>query len=564
MPFFYKHKGAKHFLFEKSTKPYFGPWKNAIAALEKVNIEAFSELEFLDFIKSNYKDVYDNIEWIRFHDFFWRGKKKHKIVPNSNFRFRMAIFNIRPLPFARDYLYEVREEITRKTGWYPLVQGSRANIHNPPYLRWKQKLPYIEKIDCDIGTIKGVYDASSDNSGNCILLEGDMGQILFDTGFNVDQTKIKDLKMVFLSHFHKDHSGGIWSILDNLRVPVLLSGSSLAYLWDLKGIHLDQKLRLLQNAVVIDGPFYSNLDYNNISVFPVFHSPGSYGLKYKDFSNRSVYYFGDICLKNGFLDCSNQILTQLLQDDTEEKIVLIDCAMVGKSDFCISDEDTPLTIIDELCNGVSRRNVIFVSQSPEMLIYSYIKAFKYSGEVNNVIKMVLNNELYELIKTLWCSVILRKSEQIDPFVHSVIGNSKSNFVESHRVYPISALSNIEREENVISFVTLSDILEHTNLSDRIKKGDILLAGTLALRNDIPPEIIVAKPRSILRIASEEWSFHSREEDIADFVKELSLNGIRSYLFHNYSGVLRKFIKKYKLDNDLVYINSETGLKLSRG
>lgn len=88
-----------------------------------------------------------------------------------------------------------------------------------------------------------------------------------------------------------------------------------------------------------------------------------------------------------------------------------------------------------------------------------------------------------------------------------------------------------------------------------------LAGTLALRNDIPTEITTAKPRSIVRIASEDWVFHSNEKDLVDFINLLTQNDINVVLFHNYTNNLRRFIKSSNLDSQRVFALSSSGIKL---
>lgn len=560
----FRHKEAYHFFYEKVDKPYFGPWQRAINALLKVDKDPFTEEQYLDFIKEKYPRIYDSLECVRFYDFTWQ--RENKKVPYRGFRFRLAVTYIRPYPEIRDLLFEMREYVTKNTGWYPLVQGSLAKISQPNYiyLRHRHKINNtFVGFDTDIGKLLKIVDVSNNDGVNSLLLEGMNGSILFDTGFGVNMTNIDGIRAVCLSHFHKDHSFGLWEILNDIKGPVVLSETSLTYLISLSGVGLEQKKLLLEKALVIESPKFELKKSESFRCFPVFHAPGSYGFLHKSSNINSVYYLGDICLKNGFYNCFDEIISTIEEDDSENKYVVLDAAMVGKSDFSISDEDEPRKLLEEIASGVNKRNIIFISSSPEMLIYSYILAFSITRESKEraAVKLVLNNNLYYLIKTLWNSVILKSKDNIDPFIFSVIGKSRSNFVESQRVYPMSSLDNISNDENTIIFVTANDLVSNDSLKSRMYKSDVILAGTLAIREDIPVEVTQAKPRSILRVASSDWSFHSDEHELSEFIKRLSCNNIKTVLFHNYPKTLRKFIKKYGLDSSLVSTCSKEGIIL---
>ncbi len=563
MPHYYKHKGSKHFLYEKVKLPYFGPWKNAILALQNVQVEALSEYEYLDHLREAYPKIYENLEWVRFYNFQWRGSgEKYKLIPSEDFRFRLAVTNVRAIPEVRDYLFEIRQEITEQTGWYPLVQGCRALATEPPYNRFKRRVQSKEESMISIGKLQRIIDVSGEQGGNSFLIKGELGTILFDTGFNVKADALNKASVVCLSHFHKDHSGGIWSIVEKQSIPIFLSESSLAYLWELKNVNHTDKIKLVTNSVLIEKQELLKFD-GNLEPFSIFHCPGSYGFRYTDTHQQSIYYCNDVCLRNGFLDFSSSLFNVIKTDYAANKWVILDAAMVGKSDFTIESDDSPKDILAEITLGVKKRNVIFLSNSPEMLIYAYILCFKMTRECSPSVKLVLNDELYSLIKRLWRAVLLRDENHIDPFVSAVIGKSKSNFIESQRVYPLSTLAQIKTNENVIIYATVDDLQNSGFIGSRVFKGDVIFAGTLALRNEIPPEVTKAKPRSILRIASEDWVFHSAEQDLADFVNNLTQYGIKVLLCHNYPKVLRRFIKRYGLDTRFVFSNnvSEEGISI---
>ena len=161
-------------------------------------------------------------------------------------------------------------------------------------------------------------------------------------------------------------------------------------------------------------------------------------------------------------------------------------------------------------------------------------------------------------------MILRNPECIDPIVDSVVGKSLSNFVETHRLYPLrdEVLAKIPDGEGTIIFCDPADISNLDLLRHRMRNGDVVLSGTMALRANVPPDILAARPRSILRVASPDWSFHSDESDLVSFIRRLSCRGVRVLLFHNYTKRLRRFVRDNDLDGRLVGVISNRSISLS--
>ena len=547
-----KHNEATHFRYEVSTWPWFGPWEKAISALQQVSVVPLTEDQYLDYIKSKHPNVYQSIEWVRFHRFKWKGKRKTNLPRSKHFEFRLAVTNLQPVNGVRDYLYSIREQITKDTGWYPVVQGNRAWIHAPPFrkLQKPRRQKSIAKVDLEIGELRGIRDLFPLGGGNSLLLEGTRGNVLLDTGFHVDAKALANVKLVFLSHFHKDHSGGLRTVLSHSRIPVLLSETSLTYLFGLDEVPQAEKEQLAQRSFVLE--FCKLGSHSTIKVFPVFHAPGSFGVAISDGIAKSVFYLGDACLRNGFHDSKGQILKYLREDTSPHKYVIIDAALVNKGDFGISEEDTPDTVIDEVASSIRKRNVIFVSDGVETLLYSYILTFyKTRQSAGQPVKIVVSDELYSLAQRLLGPLILRDYKYVDPFIYSLVGRHISNFVESHRIYPLSSLHYIDQREGVVAFCMPKEIQANDFLRGRASKADILLLGTLALRRKIPPQVSDTQPRSVLRVASPDWSFHTSPEDLADFSRDLALSGVKTILFHNHPNAIRDFIAEYSLNSEYV-------------
>ncbi len=386
--------------------------------------------------------------------------------------------------------------------------------------------------------------------GNAILLEGSRGNILLDTGFDTEVANLSKLRAVFLSHLHGDHIGGFINVLDRFTPFTLLSDATLAYLYETVLAQHPLRQKLLHNAYVLDAPSYVLHTDGLLNTFRVFHAPGAYGLSYRDPSGNALFYLGDFCIKNGFLDYSQELLQRLASLDANRKTVLLDAAMVRKKDFSFEVEDTPTEIVEELQEDIRRRDVLFITSSIEAAIYAFILAFHYTSKHDKSVKMVINDRLFNLTRRLIQPVLRRQQYRTDPFVQKLLGTYITNFIESQRVYPLSALEYFDTSSHLVVFANKSD-LAIPALQQRLRKSDAIIAGTQAWVDDPDLQSALKYCRIVHRVDSPDWSFHSSERDLAELVRKLSEMGIRSILFHNGSDTLKKWIRDNQFDPALV-------------
>lgn len=527
--------------YEIINKPFFGSLSNAELSLKKVSRKAIDCTDFINLLEKSYHKFIDKIELVQFYDFEWTFNNRYE----RGFNFKIAIIHTMPDAKFRDKLFAERDRITINTGWYPYIMGSRANINTTlhRYYRAINHIPANKMEPLQLGKPNSIIDVSNNKSVNAILLCCTYGSILFDTGFGVDLPDNSDLKAICISHFHKDHCGGLYELLERRDIPVLMSETTLEYILALKEVLDGDKLALIKNVVVLEKVAYGKIFRKYFDFFPVFHCPGAFGFVYKGYNGCSIYYLGDVCLKNGFMQFQKVIDQMIKEDENSKKYVIMDAALVGKNNFTVDSDDIPVVLLQDTVDLVRKRDVVFISNSIEILMYSYILFFMKSN-IKNIgsIKLTINDDLYDIVKTLWASVILKhRRATIDAFVKNVLQGGRCNFVESQRVYPISALDTVDRNENIASFITVKEIDDNQLLRDRINGADVVLVGHWTIKASIPETIAKLQPRSVLRVSSPEWSFHSSEEDISRAIYEWSDCGVNTVLFHNYSKVLRKFI-----------------------
>jgi len=536
-------------------------------ALSKTEVSAASGIDFLDYLADTYPVLYYQLIHVNFYCF--RGPRGRQL-PNNR-EFHIAVMHVRPDPEVRDALFQRREEITQVTGWYPLVMGSRAQvlIERSRLLRMKGDLgKEIENIQ--VGTfekILSVAKTDGDKFGNAFLLQGNRGSIILDTGYQLVTPLPDDLKCTFVSHFHKDHSEGLTEVLDSNH-PVLLSETTLRSLNVRFSNSPRNRANLLNNSLVIEQAQRYINPAAQIQVFPIFHAPGSYGITIKDDADRCVIYPGDLCLNNGFYPGFEKFLEIVDAHSTEQTWVLMDASAVNADHPEIDRRDMPLSIIDEMIRELSLRDVVFISQNDEMLVYIYILTFLQTGKSADAqnAKLILNHKLFQLSQSLLGPMIFRQAAQVDPFIQSVMGKNISNFIESYRVYPIDALKKIAKNEHVILFLTPGDVKNYPEVKQRIQGGNVILAGPLAVQQQdwqIEERVLIQRmnPRSIVNVSSSDWTFHSSENDLLRMVRALSERKINTLLFHQSRRKLEHFIRENRLNTNLVSVIDEKPVRL---
>lgn len=518
--------------FEIKYKPLFASMRRAKAALAKKHCSSCDVSSFFDYIEKRYGTDAQNVEYVTFYDYY---------DTRDNIKYNIAYLYTTPSLKIRDILFNEREEITMATGWYPMVSGKRAGftrLKNSTthdfYGLLKHKPPYVH-----LGRPLSIRSVAEDISSTAMLLKCEKGNILLDTGFGVDPNVIEHVNFIFISHFHKDHTGGLYGFLKEREVPVILSDITLEYLLNLPGIEQAEKERLVRNAVLVER-MRDNLPINRtIEFFDSFHCPGAFGIKYK-FFDECIVYPGDMCLSNGFYDYSNDFETICNNNIKGKTSIITDCALVPRGNFAITDED--FDIIESKVVA-SQQNQIFASRSCEMLFNVYIRLFKLAAQQQKPWLFVVNDELFDLLQNTLRTWLLPKYVG-DPFIKHVIGKSGSNYAETQRLYNVSNVSQFAdyTDKKVIYLLTLDDLGKMNNIIDT-SAMDIFLTGPLAIAKNIDELLNEYDYGTIYKLSSPDWSFHSDRESIRDLLCQTTDMSLQYILFHAYPKDIKKFLRE---------------------
>lgn len=518
--------------FEIKHEPLFASMKRAKAALAKKQCTPCDIDSFFDYLEDQYGLDTQNLEYVTFYDYFDN---------RDNIKYNIAYLYTTPSIRIRDVLFEDREKITIATGWYPMVSGKRAGftrLKNSTthdfYSLLKHKPPYVH-----LGKPLSIRNVAEDISSTALLLKCEKGNILLDTGFGVDPNIVEIVSFVFISHFHRDHTGGLFNFLKLKEVPVIISDITLEYLLNIPSVKQTDKERLVRNAVLIERMRNHSLINQTIELFDSFHCPGAFGLKYK-FRQECVIYPGDMCLSNGFYDYSNDFETICNNSFNWKTSIITDCALVPRGDFAITDED--FNIIESKVIE-SQQNQTFMSRSCEMLFNVYIRLFKLATQYQKSWLFVVNDELFELLQNTLRTWLLPEYVG-DPFIKHVIGKSGANYAETQRLYNISSVSQFSdyTDKKLIFLLTPDDLRKVSSTID-MSAVDVFFTGPLAVSKNIDELLNEYQFGAVYKLSSPDWSFHSDRNAIRNLLCKATAPSLKYILFHAYPKDIRKFIRE---------------------
>ena len=523
--------------YEMKKKPLFASMHRAKDALSKKRCPPCSIKTFFDYLENRYGADVQSVEYVSFYDY---------LNYQDNFKYNIAYIYTEPSLKVRDSIFEDREEITAATGWYPMVSGKRAcftKLKNSKshdyYGLLKNKMPYVH-----LGKPLSIKSVAIDISSTAMLLKCERGNILLDTGFGIEPEVVGSIDFIFVSHFHKDHTGGLYSFLQAKEVPVVMSGITLEYLINLTSVPQEDKERLVRNVALIERLRKNPLISNTIEFFDSFHCPGAYGMKYK-FNDECLIYPGDMCLSNGFYDYSTEFNLICQSNHAGKTTVITDCALVPKGDFAITDENFEL-ISSKV--KTAEHNQVFLSRSCEILFNVYIRLFKLAVQAHKQWLFVVSDELFDLLQNTLRTWLLPQYDG-DPFIKHVIGKSRANYAETQKLYSVSNVAQFAGyTDKKVIFLLIMDDLCLVNRFVNTCDMDAFVTGPLAVSKNIDELLNDYHFQSVYKLSSPDWSFHSDRNAIRDLLCHSAAENLKYILFHAYPRDIKKFLREIEREH----------------
>lgn len=290
---------------------FHGPQKRMRETLLKhsqTGQKRFSQKQVIDYILKNHSLYVSNIEKIKFYRIIDKATKDplHFILIWCNYSIE-----------AREELFAQSDQITTVTGWYPLITGHRVFHHQRQLidlidigLKKAMNKSDIEKFP-GIGKLMKIVNFSKGN-GTSILLKTTTSDLVLDAGLPEDELRFDELqpmaqKWLFISHSHKDHTGGIIQFLKNKKYVIAINPVSIELF--LNAItnfeNLDDYLSL--NFFNRLAPMWYRSEYrfndgSSIETIPTYHFPGSTGYLFKFSDGETLFYSGDLNVSVSYLN----------------------------------------------------------------------------------------------------------------------------------------------------------------------------------------------------------------------------------------------------------------------
>ena len=161
---------------------------------------------------------------------------------------------------------------------------------------------------------------SSGSKGNCTYLESGSTRILIDVGINYNFLKnaldeenidINSINGIIISHVHKDHVGGLSSVIKKVNTNVFIKGE------------LEKELKKIipkENIIIVD----DNFDINDfkITTFNTSHDVPNSGYILEDDNSSFVYITDTGYINRKYIDMTSNKDVYMVEFNHDEKMVM--------------------------------------------------------------------------------------------------------------------------------------------------------------------------------------------------------------------------------------------------
>jgi glyoxylase-like metal-dependent hydrolase (beta-lactamase superfamily II) len=359
----------------------------------------------------------------------------------------------------RQLLYEAAPAITLATGWYPLVTGAfRWTLTGPAAAIARQAQRNVIELDLRLGEPLELQDLTHGRArdlGNSFLLKCKYSAILLDLGFQSAMEPARaPAGLIFLSHAHADHAGGLIRRLRGVdSIPILLTELTLSQLvrqmWRRGAIGLARGLA--SRAVVVDvGRPLTTKDGAILEFFHANHSPGAVMMCATWPNGRTFLYTGDLALANAYSQVGADAVRGTAPVSLPRSLdwALIDAVMLKRADVRQAEDAFTSAV-----NGAvsRRRHLIVLVDHADVAVRLYLQIYgaaMQGASKRRALKVYIDRETEGIVVDLQRLARMHAgrswlSRRVDPGVARWWDQGKGLF-EAHQLFSID--ENVE--ENV--------------------------------------------------------------------------------------------------------------------
>lgn len=443
----------------------------------------------------------------------------------------------RPRFVARKRLFDLAEEVARATGWYLLVSGRYLHRQGqvvPGAFQHARALT-APRGKQSWGKLRRVRSISGPGNGTAMLVEMDGLILQLDTGFQ-DPGAAADL--VFVSHAHADHSGGIDGALHRAQ-PVLISEATYQLLRGKERWSWADSLGVVRPGFHITSPDGGRLEW-----LTGYHSNDAVMLRLTDAEGQQLLYTGDFCLGNGFFRERPEELCRLFDPGASRSLLLTDACFWGRPPLREAGPDLR-QLEKEVHQAITEgRNVVFAASSADYLYPLYLWFFRRfnSGSANARVPTVLSMQLHNMLHSGYRAYTLDKRHAQDVYVRHVMNHSFATYLGSVHVYAPSELRHIAAHgQKAVTFVLQADL-------DLVPSDATCFVLGNGQRDDTRTLLTACRRfQTVQPLFGRDFSFHSCSEDVEALFRHVTAAGIDVLAFHADADQVRRAARRLPVE-----------------
>jgi hypothetical protein len=530
--------------------------RQVLSKYPKSRYEVYSQAQVADFLIAAYPDLSQAIEKLKFY-----------CVRDKGGLLRFFIMWCAHNVEAREVFFEAGEHIASQTGWYPMVTGHRVFHHQRGLvdlvdmgLRKAMNKTNIESLP-GLGALREIKNLSR-GQGNSILVQSSTYDVILDAGMSEDDLKLELLrynsrKWLFISHSHKDHTGGMTPFVKSKKVVISSSPITLELFLQTISCRVPLDEYLPKSFFYRFAPMwyrscYRFSDGSSIEVVPTYHFPGSMGFIFTFADGKTLFYSGDLNVSASYLSAKLGQPAQPFVFDLGRPYVdyaILDGAFIGrKIGTAVSDAEG---ILDRAKASLSRgRNLLFLTPSSDYGLFLFLHLYDelISGPYKGRTRVFLDPGIMRQLEILEWRMKRKQWGCLDNALMRFLA-SRVTLAESARVFDVSVgLEENLRQLNsrglqvvmILDDVEYEDYLSRQVLSYLESPGlDVSRIARAATR---PADGVLVEGARTADFDGGIWLLHSQEQILYQYLLSGSTRYGQVFFFHNFPGRLKRFIK----------------------
>jgi len=541
---------------------YHGPrrrMRRMLSKHSKSTNEVYTQAQVVDYLLATYPNLSRSIDKVKFY-----------LVHDRDLLLRFFIMWCGHSVDVRETFFEDSKQIVALTGWYPMVTGHRVFHHRRKLvdfvdagLRKAMNKANIEALP-GLGTLVEITNLSQ-GEGTSILLRSSTYDLVLDTGMSENDLKLdllnpKTRKWLFVSHSHKDHTGGMAPFVTDRKFVVASSPITLELFLQAVSDEIRIQEYLPKHFFYRFAPMwyrshYQFSDGSAIETAPTYHFPGSMGFIFTFADGKTLFYSGDFNVSASYLVTKLGEGAEPFALDLGRPYLdyaILDGAFIGRRIGSALNE-TGGILERARASLYGGRNLLFLTPPSDYGLFLFLHLYDelISGPHKARTRIFLDPRVIRQLEILEWRMKRKRRGSLDDALVKFLA-SRVTLAESVRVFDVTA--NLEENlrqmnsRNLQAVMILDDAQWQRYLSRQVLSYldppglDISRVGRAATR---PADTLPPKGAETVDFDGGIWLLHSQEQLLQDYLLSGNTKYGHVFLFHNFKGRLKRFVKRVK-------------------